>query len=242
MFKIKLEDISLLKESFQSISGLVNDVQIEIDDDGLRVSAIDTSHITFIHLSLNKESFESFEYDKPQKINLDCGEFMTFLKRASKDTTMMELDCDGQYLTIKYNAKVNKTFKLKLFDVEGYVPELPEIPFVSRVNISSSLFKEIVSDISTFSEKLRISNENDKIVFDAYGDYVDATIEYDPGEKLDDCNSIFSLDKIREMMKASKFAQSCWLNYGEDVPLMLEYSGDSGVLKFLLAPRIEDDV
>ena len=52
MFKAELSDSSILKTSFDAISSIVDEVQIQTDSEGMRLDALDRSHITFVHLEL----------------------------------------------------------------------------------------------------------------------------------------------------------------------------------------------
>jgi DNA polymerase III sliding clamp (beta) subunit (PCNA family) len=64
------------------------------------------------------------------------------------------------------------------------------------------------------------------------------------GEKIDtEVKSLFSLEKIREMLKADKFSDIAIIKLGDDMPLNLKLRmvSEDGELSFLLAPRIETD-
>ena len=68
--------------------------------------------------------------------------------------------------------------------------------------------------------------------------------KYLHGENINEhVKSLFSLEKIREMLKADKFSEEAEIRLGSDMPLSLilnMVTGD-GNLSFLLAPRLESD-
>ena len=76
------------------------------------------------------------------------------------------------------------------------------------------------------------------------GEFGDASVKYLHGENINTQEkSLFSLDKIREMLKADKFSEEAEIGLGTDMPLKLTLNmvtGD-GKLSFLLAPRLESD-
>ena len=115
MFKLVLSDPSIFKTSFDAISSIVDEVQIEVDSDGLRLNAIDRSHITYVHLELKESLFDIYECDKPIKLNLDTEELMKVLKRSKSDD-VMELTVDAGSLIITFEGAIKKTFKVKLID------------------------------------------------------------------------------------------------------------------------------
>ena len=69
MFKAELSDSNILKTSFDAISSIVDEVQIQTDSEGMRLDALDRSHITFVHLELKSSLFGSAD-DKTKTI---CG-------------------------------------------------------------------------------------------------------------------------------------------------------------------------
>ena len=85
MFKAELSDPNILKTSFDAISSIVDEVQIQTDSEGLRLDALDRSHITFVHLELKSSLFDEYVCDEPEKINVDTEELMKVLKRSKGD-------------------------------------------------------------------------------------------------------------------------------------------------------------
>ena len=178
MFKAELSDSSILKTSFDAISSIVDEVQIQTDSEGMRLDALDRSHITFVHLELKASLFDEYICDVPEKINIDTDEFMRVLKRSkSQDRVLMSVD-------------------------------------------------------------------EDYFIASADGEFGDASIKYLHGENIQSHEkALFSLDKIREMLKADKFSEEAEISLGTDMPLSLTLNmatGD-GKLSFLLAPRLEQD-
>ena len=216
---------------------------MEIDSDGLRVDAIDPSHVTFVHLDINEYEFDIFECERPMKICFTTDEFLKYLKRINKDS-IMELTVDDNYLTIKSEGNTNKTFKLKLIDLEYDTPPLPEIEYPITIDMDTKLFKEIVKDIEGFSQKVKIYNKGNFIRFEAFGDFSDVEIEYVYQNSISDTfSSVYDLEKISDMLKADKFATKTHLSWGQDMPLLVEMKSENEneVLSFLLAPRIEEE-
>ena len=62
MFKAVLSDSNVLKTSFEAISSIVDEVQMQADSDGLRLDALDRSHITFVHLELKSVLYLIFTH------------------------------------------------------------------------------------------------------------------------------------------------------------------------------------
>src|SRR5690606_12980881 len=110
MFKAVLSDSNILKTSFDAISSIVDEVQMQADSEGLKLDALDRSHITFVHLELKNDVFDVYSCKEPLKINVDTEELMKVLKRAKADD-MVELSVDEGNMIITFEGEASRTFK-----------------------------------------------------------------------------------------------------------------------------------
>ena len=243
MFKAELSNPNILKTSFDAISSIVDEVQIQTDSEGFRLDALDRSHITFVHLELKSSLFDEFVCDEPEKINIDTDEFMKVLKRSkSTDRVIMSLD-EGNFI-ITFEGEAKRTFKIRLIDIEYESPTPPQLNSPTKFEIPFNLLKDSIQDMDLFSDKITLMVDSEKFRASAEGEFGDANIEYIHGEKIDtEAKSVFSLEKIREMLKADKFSEMAITNLGTDIPLYLTLRrvDGEGELSFLLAPRIESE-
>ena len=241
MFKAELSNPNILKTSFDAISSIVDEVQIQTDSEGFRLDALDRSHITFVHLELKSSLFDEFVCDEPEKINIDTDEFMKVLKRSkSTDRVIMSLD-EGNFI-ITFEGEAKRTFKIRLIEYESPTP--PQLNSPTKFEIPFNLLKDSIQDMDLFSDKITLMVDSEKFRASAEGEFGDANIEYIHGEKIDtEAKSVFSLEKIREMLKADKFSEMAIINLGTDIPLYLTLRrvDGAGELSFLLAPRIESE-
>lgn len=243
MFKAVLSDSNILKTSFEAISSIVDEVQMKADGDGLRLDALDRSHITFVHLELKSALFDVFSCDEPLKINVDTEELMKVLKRT-KSEDVVELTVDEGNLIVTFEDEARRTFKIRLIDIEYEAPSPPELEYPTEFEIPFNLLKNSIQDISIVSDKIALIVDSDKFIASAEGEFGDAKIEYLHGEKItENAKSVFSLEKIKEMLKADKFSETAVMRLGNDMPLTLSLNmvADEGELSFLLAPRIESE-
>ena len=221
MFKAELSNPNILKTSFDAISSIVDEVQIQTDSEGFRLDALDRSHITFVHLELKSSLFDEFVCDEPEKINIDTDEFMKVLKRSkSTDRVIMSLD-EGNFI-ITFEGEAKRTFKIRLIDIEYESPTPPQLNSPTKFEIPFNLLKDSIQDMDLFSDKITLMVDSEKFRASAEGEFGDANIEYIHGEKIDtEAKSVFSLEKIREMLKADKFSEMAIINLGTDIPLYL---------------------
>ncbi|MEG3224726.1 MAG: proliferating cell nuclear antigen (pcna) [Methanobacteriales archaeon Met13] len=243
MFKAVLSDSNILKTSFDAISSIVDEVQMQADEEGLRLDALDRSHITFVHLELKKNVFDEYQCKEALKINVDTEELMKVLKRA-KSEDMVELTTDEGNFIVTFEGEARRTFKIRLIDIEYEAPSPPQLDYPTEFEVPFSLLKDSIQDIGIVSDKIALQVDEDRFKASAEGDFGDAKIEYLHGEKIpENAKSVFSLEKVKEMMKADKFSETAQIKLGNDMPLhlSLKMASDEGELSFLLAPRIESE-
>jgi len=241
MFKAELNDPNILRTSFDAISSIVDEVQIQISAEGLRLDALDRSHITYVHLELKSELFDEYVCDEPEKINVDTEELMKVLKRAKANDRVI-LSTDEGNLIVQFEGEAVRTFKIRLIDIEYETPSPPEIQYENEFEVPFQLLKDSIADIDIFSDKITFRVDEDRFMASAEGEFGDAEIEYLHSEKISKpARSVYSLDKIKEMLKADKFSETAIINLGDDMPLKLtlKMASNEGELSFLLAPRIE---
>ncbi|MBC7100626.1 proliferating cell nuclear antigen (pcna) [Methanothermobacter tenebrarum] len=241
MFKAELNDPNILKTSFDAISSIVDEVQIQVDSEGMRLDALDRSHITFVHLELHKELFDEYECPEPEKINVDTEELMKVLRRARAGDRLI-ITSDDTNLILTFEGEATRQFKIRLIDIEYETPQPPEIGYENEFEVPFSLLKDAIADIDIFSDKITFKVDEEKFIVSSTGEFGDAMIEYYHGEKIKEpARSVYSLDKIKEMLKADRFSETAIINLGNDMPLKLtlKMPNDEGELSFLLAPRLE---
>ncbi|MDR3063105.1 MAG: proliferating cell nuclear antigen (pcna) [Methanobrevibacter sp.] len=243
MFKAELSNPNILKTSFEAISAIVDEIQFQTDSEGLRLDALDRGHITFLHLDLKASLFDEYICDEPEKINIDTDEFMKVLKRSKSDDRVL-LSLDEGNLIITFEGQAKRTFKIRLIDMEYEPATPPAIEYPTEFSIPFDLFKNSINDIDIYSDKISLSVDSEKFKAFATGEFGDVNIEFIHGESVkEEASSVFSLEKISEMLKADKFSDTVTLSIGNDMPLTLSLKmiSEEGELRFLLAPRIENE-
>ena len=241
-FKIEITNHSILKQAFESITKIVDEIVITCDSEAMYLRALDRSHITFVTMQLDKTFFDTYQCTTPEKIFLDATHFMKMLKKA-KNNEILELGVDDNNLIMTLKGDGVRRFNLQFIDFEYDNPVPPEIPVECKIPIPSNLLKTYIDDLSDFDEKLTFTVDQDYLKIIAQGQIGTGEIEYLHGENVKEYVKVnFSIPKLQDILKASKFSEECKLGLGTDKPLILRMdlvTGD-GYLEYLLAPRLEE--
>lgn len=242
-FKLELSDIGILKNAFDSISKIVDDVTFTVDTERLRLRCLDKSHIIFITLDLKKTVFDSFECDKPDKVAIDCTQLDQILKKA-KSNDLLKLEIDDDTLLITFEGDATRRFKIHFIDMEYDNPTPPKMDIPCKISIGSDLMKDYINDLEMYSDKLDFMVDEDYLKIRTEGQMGDAEISYIHGENISEyVKSGFSIPKLKDIFRASKFSKEVTLHIGDDLPLVahFELPTEDGSLEYLLAPRLEQE-
>ena len=242
MFKIELHDSSIFKTIFKSISSIIDEVILECDEEGMRLRGLDRSHITFIQLELKNELFTEYICDTPEKISIDTTELMKVLNRL-KSKDVLGLTTDEGNLIITLTGDATRTFRIKFIDLEYESPQPPRVEYNTCIELPTELLTDSLADIEVFGDRITIQTDEDYIMFSNEGDFGDTEMKYLHGQTINETTrSVFALEKVKDIMKASKISDIIDLYLGNDKPLTIDFEigNDEGKLSFLLAPRIDE--
>jgi len=242
-FRLELSDNNIIKNAFESIHKIVDEITMTADSEALRLNCLSRDHITFITMELQKTVFDEYECDKPEKIMIDSTEFIKILKKC-KNTDILELSTDDSNLITVFKGDATRTFKLGLIDMEYDNPQPPLIQYPSEIRLSSTIIKDCLDDMAIFSDKIEFIVDEDYLIVRTDGQMGDAETKYIHGENIKEVSrSMFSIPRLTDIFRASKFSKECCICIGDDMPIKVTFTlpTNDGQLNYLLAPRLEEE-
>ncbi|MEM3612939.1 MAG: DNA polymerase sliding clamp, partial [Candidatus Bathyarchaeia archaeon] len=171
------------------------------------------------------------------------------LKRAGKDEVIeLALDEKTGRLQLKITGKYTRNFTMPTLEASEEEVPTPKISFNVRAKATTDGLRQAVEDAELVSDHVRIEADNEKLVFQAAGDLMGATIELKKGsdalldlEAKEPSKATFSLSYLSEIIKAaSATSDIATLEFSTDMPIKIDFQqAKEGKLTFYLAPRIE---
>lgn len=238
--KLVSNDLKTFRDVFNGVGNIIDEIIIEVDNDGVRVDGLDKAHISFVSLKIDNDWFDEFYCDEVDKICVDAGELIKVLKRGKVDDTLI-LEVDNNDLVLIFDGESRRTFKIRLIDVTYESPMPPKLDYDVDFELSYNLLKDCVGDVSVYSDKIRLRVNNDKLFISGGGEFGCVDNEYLLGNNFDnDVSSVFAINRLNDMMKCN-LNGFVGLRLGNDMPLSLYCVNDSEdiMISFILAPRIE---
>lgn len=247
MFEASLIDPKLLKYSIDAISNMIDEAGFSVTSEGLRLRAMDPAHVALVDFELKKEAFDKFEVKESLVLGLDLDKFNTILKRAGADDKIsLAFDEENNALRIKFKNSSTRTFNLPLIDVPEEELKVPNIDFPSVIEISPSIIDEGIKDAKIISDHVTLKANEQFLYISAKGDLGNVEVKVAKEEAIQfetkkECKSMFSIEYLEDMIKASEIADSVKISLGDNVPVKMDFLAPSARLSFLLAPRIESE-
>ncbi|KXN74880.1 proliferating cell nuclear antigen [Conidiobolus coronatus NRRL 28638] len=260
MFEAKLSQGGLLKKVVEAVKELVNECNIDCNDSGLQLQAMDSSHVALVALILKSEGFEPYRCDRNITLGVSITSLNKLLKCANNDdviTLKSEDDCQVLSMTFE-SPKEDRVseYDLKLMDIDIEHLGLPDTKYDCTVSMSSGEFQRICRDLGMLSENISIEIIKSQIKFSAKGEFGNGSVTLKQGSSsiddndsntatVIDCekpvNLTFSVKYLTHFAKAASISNTVTLSLTPDVPILVQFNiGEIGHLQYYLAPKIDD--
>jgi proliferating cell nuclear antigen len=247
MFKASLRDPKLLKHSIDAISNMVDEVGINVTAEGMTLRAMDPAHVALVDFELKKDAFDDYEVDETLVLGIDLDRLNTILKRAGADDKItLEVDSENNALKIRLKNASTRTFNLPLIEVSEEELKVPDLEFPCIVEINSKIISEGIKDAEIVSDHVILKIDSENLYIKARGDLGNVEVKAGKDDVISfevsqDTRSMFSLEYLKDMIKASDIAGTVKISLGDNIPVKMDFLSNDIKLSFLLAPRIESE-
>ncbi len=249
LFKIRMKDARLWKNMVSAISTLIEEASFNVTSEGIKLRAMDPSHVAMVDFELPKSVFDEYLCEQPTRLNVNVGEMLKLLRRARSDESVdLSLDEAKARLNIMLRGGYTRTFSMPTLDVVGEEVPTPRVQFKASLRITTSSLRDVLDDASAVSDHVQLDINQDKFVVGASGDLGSVSVEItkESGEILgieaeEEAKANFSLSYLSEMTKAgASISEMAKVELTTNMPVRLSFEmPQQGRLQYYLAPRIE---
>lgn len=257
MLIAKLDQASLLKKILDAIKELVSDANFECSSTGITLQAMDTSHVSLVHLVLRDEVFSEYRCDRSMTLGINMNSMSKILRCASnEDSLTIKANDNADTVTFVFESTDKdrySEFELKLINIEADQLGIPETEYQAQVKMPSTEFQRICKDLSLIGDTVTISATKEGVKFSVSGDVGTGGITVRQNSSADDDNATvidlkepvtltFALKYLTQFTKTSGLSTQVILSLNKDHPLLVSYKiHDQGHVRYYLAPKISDD-
>ena len=246
-FRATFRDGALLLKTIGVIHELVDECSLQLDADGIRIHAIDSSHVSLVTASWRASEFDLYEWTGPIRIGMKLGNFLKILKCCGKtETVTLTLqDSSDDVLIVAFENETRASqFTLKLLDIEEDEWAIPSFQYDATIVMDSGEFLTVCKDLGTVADTTTCAISPDGLVMSADGDMGSAVIAFKNLQTTDRASMTvsFALRYLNTFAKGSVLASAVSLSFSQTMPLLVSYQNNVSTLGFYLAPKIDDDL
>lgn len=256
-FLIRTVQASAIRTLVEALKEILTDVNIEVDETGFKIIAMDSTHVALIHMKLSAKNFEKFYCPKPVICGVSMLRLYKLLKIMSPNDTLtlyVEKDEPSELkIQIETGEKgLKHNFSLKLMDLFVDKVEVPPAEFSSVLRMPSTDFQKLCRDMSNLADEIEIKSSGNQLLFKIQNDWVDQTTviresgnsgmtyiqNLTPDEVI---QGVFAIKKLVTFTKCTNLCQNIEIYLKNDYPIIIKYSvANLGEVKFCLAPKNTD--
>ena len=251
MFEAYLKNGSIIKKLVDAIKDLASEANWEVDANGIRMQAMDSSHVCLIAFELEASKFDRYECTNAT-FGVNLENLAKILKCSSNDDAVtMRLDREDALILVFESTARTSEFSLKLMQIESEQLGIPEgIEHDVVAELPSADFGRIVRDLGTIGENLTVQGRSDEMLslrFSTSGDVGTASMTLKGDESISlsiraDAALSFSSRYIVSFSKGSSLSATVKLSMSKETPMCVEFAvGEVGTLKYYLAPKMDEE-
>lgn len=240
-----------IKTLVEGLKDVLIEINFEVDEDGIKVKALNPSQSVFVFLKLDASKFNTYVCKQKQIWSIYMPDFHKFLKTMGRDDVLTLTQNKNQ--TEKINIFIDNSekslqtkYSLNLYDINIESYDVPPQKFSSIITIPSQEFQKICRDMAVLSDKVEITSLKNLLTFYCKGDIGECTktiggsiIEQENGEIV---HGKFSLNHLVQITKFTSLCNSIELKFKKKYPLVIKYTCAAlGELTIALAPKVDDE-
>ena len=252
---IKTIQASTIKSVIDAMKEILMDVNLEFDENGMKIVALDNTHIVLIHLKLHADKFESYYCLKKLYIGINMLKFHMLIKTIQNGDILSlfihKNDPNILGITIENNEKnVKTTYKLSMLDIDVVNVDIPPADFNTIITMPSAYLQKIIRDMHNLAEYIEIKNIGNKLILSCQGDFccqetILATeaqnIQIKSNDDQEIIQGVFSLKYLSIFTKCTNLCSTVEIYLKNSYPIILQYGiASMGSVKLCLAQKSED--
>ncbi|BGP55080.1 hypothetical protein JCM8202_004339 [Rhodotorula sphaerocarpa] len=187
MLEAKLEQAELLKKVLDAVKELVTDANFDCSDEGIKLQAMDNSHVALVSLNLAKSGFTEYRCDRDMSLGMSLTSLQKIVKCAgNNDMVTLRADESLDVLALLFEAKKQDRvgeYEMKLMDIDAEHLGIPDTVYDAEIDLSSAEFARIIRDLKELGESVKIEVSKEGVRFSADGDIGSASVTLKPSDR-----------------------------------------------------------
>ncbi len=148
----------------EAIKELVQDCNLDCNDTGIGLQAMDNSHVALVAMQLKAEGFSPYRCDRNIALGINLNSLTKVLKAAQNEDllTLKAEDAPDTLNLVFENSETDRIseYDIKLMDIDQEHLGIPETDYAAQVTLPSAEFQRICRDLAQLSESGEMLSTN----------------------------------------------------------------------------------
>ena len=255
LLDIKTIQATTIKLVIDALKEILMDVNLEFNNTGMKIIAMDNTHIVLIHLKLEADKFEKFFCEKKIFVGINMLKLHMLIKTITNNDvlSLFILKSDPNILGINIEnieKNVKTTYKLSMLDIDVLNVEIPPVAFNTIITMPSIYLQKIIRDMHNIAEYIEIKNIEGTLFLNCNGDFCSQetilgteksqNITIKKNEEVDHeiIQGIFSLKYLSIFTKCTNLCSTVEIYLKNSYPIILMYTiANLGTIKLCLSQQ-----
>jgi len=258
LLNIKTVQASTIKLVIDAMKEILMDVNLEFDDTGMKIIALDNTHVVLIHLKLEADKFEKYHCEKKLYVGINMLKFHMLIKTITNSDILslfiLKSDQNVLGITIENSERnVKTTYKLSMLDIDVVNVDIPPQDFNTIITMPSAYLQKIIRDMHNLAEYIEIRNINDKLILCCQGEFCcqETVLGTEKNQNInmkktnentqEIVQGVFSLKYLSIFTKCTNLCSTVEIYLKNSYPIILQYSiASMGTVRLCLAQKNDD--
>lgn len=255
LLDIKTVQASTFKQVIDALKEILMDVNLEFDETGMKIIAMDSTHIVLIHLKLEASKFEKYFCEKKIFVGLNMLKLHMLIKTISNNDILSlyihKNDPNKLGIKIENNEKNVKTvYKLSMLDIDVLNIQIPPVDFHAIITMPSAYLQKIIRDMHNLAEYIEIRNVEGQLILSCQGEFCtqetilgtektqNICIKRNDETNQEIIQGIFSLKYLSIFTKCTNLCNVVEIYLKNSYPIILQYTiASMGTIKLCLSQQ-----
>ena len=251
-----LNQIDTFSTIFQNMKLLTDHINIVCNEEGMYIQTMDTAKVSILEVTIPSTWFHSYVCSQSVTIGVSSSLFHKIVSTRDKAHVMKMTytndNTDRLFFEMSSEKEnvFDRSFEIPLIDLECDMMNIPDMNYQAELSIPSLSFGVLVTQLKIFGETLDfVCNKNKLELISKTGEQGKMTVAVGIDELSsfsieEDCeiNVSYSLAHLHVICAYSKICKDVDIRVTNDLPLRLDYKNDDLLIKYFLAPKMNDDV
>ncbi|MGE4374703.1 MAG: DNA polymerase sliding clamp [Methanoculleus sp.] len=230
-----------LRAVVQTVHPLVDEARVDVSPTGIKIRAVDPASVAAVGVDVPSSACKSFA-GSDGSFGLDFDRLSDYVSALGGGE--VGVDVEGSRLLLE-SGRIE--YRLNTLDPSAIrkPPKIPELTFAAEVELSGAEFRRAIRGAKLVGDHVVMGVEDDRFMVESEGEVQRFKLEMLAGELLGmragRARSMFSLEYLSTIAKALAGAQRVKLELSTDYPLRVSAEIAGIAVRYLIAPRIEEE-